>query len=403
MVRPVGLAAYRALTRRGAQAGADLPPRPEGVVLWIHCPRAARRKSAEELARRLISQEDDLSVLLTLGESDRLTPIDDPALITLPAPEEDGSSLQAFFSHWHPDMLVWLTGDLRPPLLAQARRAGIPMMLAEAEEDAFNEPRFSLRPSQTRRMLERFSVLCASSANAARRLQRLGVDPGRIEISGALQEAGMALPCNDETRDELAAELAGRPIWLAAMVHREELATVLDAHRRASRLAHRLLLVLVPDDPEEAEAYTEVLKTEGWRYISWSDGDLPRDETQVLLADTRGEMGLWYRLSPVTLVAGSLRRGMKGHDPFEPAALGSAVLYGPFVAHHLPAYTKLAQAGAARLIRDADSLAQGLSRMLAPDQAATMATAAWDVATAGAEMTDRVCAWVTEQIDERQG
>lgn len=395
----VGLAAYKALNRRGARPGEDLPPRPAGPLLWIHCPRALRRKPAEELARRLLNQESTLTVLLTLGEADRLEPIDDPSLITVPAPPEDGASIQAFFAHWQPDLLVWLTGELRPPLLAQARRQNLPMLLAEAEEDAFNEPRFRLRPSQTRRLLERFDALCASSANAARRLQRLGADPDRIEITGQLQEGGAALPCNDAERDELAAELAGRPIWCAAMVHPEELGIVLEAHRRASRLAHRLLLVLVPDDPEDAAGFTGVLDREGWRYLSWSDGEMPREETQVLLADTRGDMGLWYRLAPVTFMAGSLRRGMKGHDPFEPAALGSAVLYGPFVAYHLPAYTKLAHAGAARLIRDADSLAQGLGRMLAPDQAATMATAAWDVATAGAEMTDRVVTWVSEKVE----
>ncbi|WP_138919595.1 3-deoxy-D-manno-octulosonic acid transferase, partial [Oceanicola sp. S124] len=367
-----GLATHRALTRRGARGVADLPPRPDGPLVWIHCPRAGRRKPAEELARRLLQADLGVSVLLTLGEADRLDPIDDPGLFTMPAPGDEGGVVQAFFTHWRPDLLIWLTGDLRPALVAQARRSGVAMMLAEAEEDGFNAPRFSLRPNQTRRMLDRFDALCASSANAARRLQRLGADPERIEITGPLQEAGAALPCNEELRDELAAELAGRPIWLAAMVHGEELGTVLDAHRRASRLAHRLLLVLVPDDPEEIDSYRARLDDEGWRYICWSEGEMPREDTQVLLADTRGEMGLWYRLSPVTFVAGSLRRGMKGHDPFEPAALGSAVLYGPFVAHHLPAFTRLAQAGAARLIRDADSLAQGLSRMLAPDQAATI-------------------------------
>ncbi|PJE27715.1 3-deoxy-D-manno-octulosonic-acid transferase [Pseudooceanicola antarcticus] len=397
---PTGRIAHKALTRRGARGGEDLPPRPEGPLVWIHCPRAGRRKPAEELARRLLQMDHGVSVLLTLGEPDRLPPIDDPSLITLPAPGDETSVLQSFFAHWRPALLVWLSGDLRPALLAQARRAGCRMLLAEAEEDGFTAPRFSLRPNQTRRMLERFDALCASTANAARRLQRLGADPAKIEITGPLQEAGAALPCNEDLRDELAGELAGRPIWLSAMVHREELAAVLDAHRRASRLAHRLLLLLVPDDPEEAGAFREVLDEEGWRYLSWSEGDMPREETQVLLADTRGDMGLWYRLSPVTFMAGSLMRGMKGHDPFEPATLGSAVLYGPFVAHHLPAYSRLAQAGAARLIRDSDSLAQGLSRILAPDQAATMATAAWDVATEGAEMTDRVFAWVAEALDE---
>lgn len=401
MARTAGFAAYKALTRRGPRQMATdtAPARPDGVLIWIHCPLAARQRAAEQLAARLIAQDEGYSILLTFGESGTQPPLDDPSLISAVLPQEDTVAVTAFLDHWHPDLLVWLTGHLRPALLNQARRQNLPMLLAEAEDGAFDEPRWGLRATQSRRLLAGFHTVLASSANTARKLQRHGVEQTLIEITGPLQEGGCALSCDDALRDDLAAGLAGRPIWVAALVQLQELDTLLDAHRRASRLAHRLLLVLVPDRAEDADAIAQILSREGWRFRIWSEDDSPHEETQVLLAANRDEMGLWYRLSPITFMAGSLKRGMKGHDPYEPAALGSAIIYGPYVSRHLASYTRLSQAGAARLARDSDGLQKALSRLIAPDQAATMAAAAWQVATDGAEATDRVIDWVQAELD----
>ncbi|QOL82200.1 3-deoxy-D-manno-octulosonic acid transferase [Pseudooceanicola spongiae] len=401
MGRAAGFAAYKALTRRAArpQTAGAVPARPRGVLIWIHCPLAARQKAAEQLASRLIAQDEGYTILLTFTEGGTQPPLDEPGLIYGDLPEDDSAAVTAFLDHWRPDLLIWLTGYLRPVLLHQARRQNLAMLLAEAEEDAFDEPRWGLRVGQSRRLLVGFHTVLASSANTARKLQRHGVEQALIEITGPLQEGGCALPCDDALRDDLAAGLAGRPIWLAAMVQLDELETVLDAHRRASRLAHRLLLVLVPARAEDAEVMAETLSREGWRALRWSEDEAPREETQILLTDSPEEMGLWYRLSPITFMAGSLKRGMKGHDPYAPAALGSAIVYGPFVSRHIAAYTRLAQAGAARIVRDSDGLQKALSRLIAPDQAATMAAAAWQVATDGAEATDRVVDWIRAELD----
>ncbi|KAA2313361.1 3-deoxy-D-manno-octulosonic acid transferase [Pseudooceanicola sediminis] len=401
MARTAGFAAYKALTRRAArpQAAEAAPPRPRGVLIWIHCPLAARQKAAEQLANRLIAQDEGYTILLSFTEAGTQPLPDDPSLLHSTLPDDDSAAVTAFLDHWRPDLLIWMTGHLRPTLLNQARRQNVPMLLAEAEEDAFDEPRWGLRVTQSRRLLAGFHTVLASSANTARKLQRHGVEQALIEITGPLQEGGTALTCDDALRDDLAAGLAGRPIWLAAMVQLEELETVLDAHRRASRLAHRLLLVLVPARPEDADRMAEIMAREGWRALRWSRDDAPREETQVLLADGCDEMGLWYRLSPVTFMAGSLKRGMKGHDPYAPAALGSAILYGPFVSRHIASYARLSKAGAARMIRDSDGLQKALSRLIAPDQAATMAAAAWQVATDGAEATDRVIDWARAELD----
>ena len=109
------------------------------------------------------------------------------------------------------------------------------------------------------------------------------------------------------------------------------------------------MLVLVPDDENDGVAIRERLDADGWRYVVWSEGGFPDEHTQVLLADTRGEMGLWYRIAPITLMATSLVSGCRGKDPFEPATLGSAILYGPNAGQYLGAYKRFANAGAARM------------------------------------------------------
>ncbi|NIZ10534.1 3-deoxy-D-manno-octulosonic acid transferase [Pseudooceanicola sp. HF7] len=404
MARGGGLA--RALSRRGSEprGGGKPDHRPEGLLVWLVVPDPDRQPAAELLAElmieRIAGDGGEVSVLISLSGSPLPGP-DDPNLQYAPIPAEENAEIDAFLSHWQPDLVVWFNGHLRHMLLSALRRMDLPVLLAGAEESAITEPRWSLRTGQARRALGGFTAIHAATAAAARRLQRLGASGESMRVSAPLQEGGIALPCDDADRDELSAHLAGRPLWLAAMVYPGELAHVLDAQRRASRMAHRLLLVVVPDNPEDSDAMARQLDREGWRYQRWSDGDYPREDCQVLLADTRGEMGLWYRLCPVTFMAGSLLRGMKGHDPFEPAAHGSAIIYGPYVARHLPAYTRLSQAGAARIVRDSEGLQTAVSLLLAPDQAAGMASAAWTVSTEGAEATDRVVDWVIGEFEER--
>ena len=112
-------------------------------------------------------------------------------------------------------------------------------------------------------------------------------------------------------------------------------------------------------------------------------------------------MGLWYRLAPVSFMGSSLVSGQYGRDPDAPAAHGSAILYGPNVARYLQRYARYAEAGAARIVRDSDTLAAEVQALLPPDRAAAMAEAAWEVATRGAEVSDLVVDMVLDALDRR--
>ncbi|MDU8928060.1 glycosyltransferase N-terminal domain-containing protein [Alisedimentitalea sp. MJ-SS2] len=400
MRRSLSMATYLALARRGPKAPLRFPTsRPEGTLLWGHATSPGRVAALSQIAARLRVGRPDLQFLLTaapglecpehLGEQDFFQMLDED---TLPGAE-------AFLDHWQPDLSLWTGGHFKPALLHQCAKRNLTVFLIDADEEGLNASRQRWLPELARANLRDFSTIMARDGTTAQILRRLGVPGGEITVTGPLQEGSTALSCNEQERDEMAQVLAGRPVWLAAMVQPEELQVVIDAYREISRLALRLLLILVPDDETDGPEFLERLQQEQLQVAVWSEGDMPDETTQVLLADTWGEMGLWYRLAPVTFMASSLLQGLGGCDPYEPAALGSAVLYGPNVGRYLGAYSRLAGAGAARIVKDSDTLAQALQQCLSPDQAAIMAAAGWNVVSEGAEVTDRVIDLVHDTLD----
>ncbi len=174
------------------------------------------------------------------------------------------------------------------------------------------------------------------------------------------------------------------------------------AHRQALRLSHRLLLILHPADPALTGKFIDRMADLDFRVIRWGEAGFPDTSTQVMIADDPSEIGLFYRLAPVSFLGSSLVSDRGGCDPFEAAALGSAVLYGPKVRRFLPFYTRLAAEGAARIVNDATALGTAVSRLIAPDQTAVMAHAGWDVISRGAALTDKVIDLVQDALDQQE-
>ncbi|WP_294610689.1 3-deoxy-D-manno-octulosonic acid transferase [uncultured Roseovarius sp.] len=401
MSRSLSLAAYLAYARRSGKPGErPATPRPDGPVIWAHAVDAARADTLVHLAERLAQQRPGVHMILTtVGPPPQRLKAGGP-VFWQSLPEDSIPAAEAFLDHWAPDILLWTGGDLKPALLICADRAAIPRYLVDADEPLLERPAWRWFPDMPRAILGGFEAILARSEGAAQILRRYGAPAGIITVTGPFQEGAMALPYTHSEREELAVLLRSRPIWLAAMIQRQELETVLSVHRDTSRLAHRSLLIIVPDNIDDSPAIRKVLDAQGWRYVVWSEGELPTETTQIILADTRGEMGLWYRLAPITFMGSSLVSGQYGRDPNEPAAHGSAILYGPNVGRYLTRYSRYAEAGAARIVRDSGTLGAALQRLIAPDQAAAMAHAAWDVASRGAAVTDKILDLLLDRLDQ---
>lgn len=401
MSRSISLAAYLAYARRGpARPHTPSQPRPEGTLLWAHAADTGHIDPLLQLLNRLRLQRPELSMLLTTtGPSPAPQFKPQTGIIFEELPEDTVATAEAFLAHWHPDIALWTGGALQPALLDRTAEMGVPMALVDAMEARLTRPAWRWFPDLPRALLRQFDFVMARDEASARFLRRMGVPESVISVTGPLLEGTVSLPHNETDRTDLAAVLLGRPVWLAAMIRPQEVETILTAHREISRFSHRTLLVVVPDTPEDTAPFTRALEDAGMRFIAWSDGAFPDETTQVILADTHGEMGLWYRLAPITFMGSSLVSGAHGCDPNEPAAHGSAILYGPNIRRYLTSYSRFAEAGAARIVRDAETLAAAVKRLIPPDQSAAMAHAAWEVASRSAELTDRIADLLNDRLD----
>ena len=402
MTRSLSLAAYMAYARRvGDPPVPPDTPRPDGPLIWAHAVDPARADTLIDLSQRLALQRPNLHMILTGPKPapQRLKP--GRSLIWQDMPKDTGPEAEVFLDHWQPDICLWTGGDLKPVLLITAADRDIPLYLVDADEACLDRAAWRWFPDLPRALLSRFVEIHARSDAAAKLLRRLGAPGGVLRITGPFEEGGLSLPFNASDREEMARLLRGRPIWLAAMVQTAELATVLDAHEKLSRVAHRSLLMLAPDDLADSHIFKQHLTDAGWRFVTWSDGALPGEATQVVLADTPDEMGLWYRLAPITFMGSSLVSEHHGRDPNAPAAHGSAIIHGPNVARYADRYARYTEAGAARRVQDAASLSDMVQSLMPPDQSAFMAQAAWDVASTGAAVTDRIVDMLLDRLDRQ--
>jgi 3-deoxy-D-manno-octulosonic-acid transferase len=309
--------------------------------------------------------------------------------------------VRRFLDHWRPDLAVWTESELWPATLSETRARGTPMLLINARISARTFRRWRAMRGLARTLLGQFDRILAQDALAGEQLTVLGADPGRLSVEGTLKEGAAPLPYDEAERVRIARALSGRPVWLAASTPPGEEEMVLVAHGRARRALPMLALILAPRHPTRGDALAEMLRGRGLTVSQRSKGEPVGADTDVYLADTLGEMGLWYRVASVSFVGGSLVE-VGGHNPFEPALLGSAILFGPHVRNFVDGYRRLSDAGAAVLVRTDTELAEALIATIAPDRAAEMAAAAWAACSEGAEVTDAVLDAVGALLDGKR-
>ncbi len=387
--------------RVGERRGLASQDRPKGVLVWFHAASVGESLSLLLLIDQILDEFPDLNILVTTGTRTSAEVLEArlPAqIIHQFVPLDVGPYVQRFLDHWKPDVAIWTESELWPTLITQTAARGTKMMLLNARMSRTSHDRWRWLPSAAKAVLARFSCIFAQDEATAKFLRRLGAKRDTLHVIGSLKESSGALPHDESERLHFVELLKTRPVWLAASTHPGEEEIAADAHLTALKSAHRLLLILAPRHPDRAPEIAEMLRKRGLSVAVRSEGREPDPSTQVYLVDTLGEMGLWYRLAPATFLGGSLVN-IGGHNPYEPAALGSAIIHGPHVANAPDIYSRLDEADAAVQVRNAKELGRAVIETLEPHKAAALAHAAWEVTSSGAGATERALAEITEMID----
>jgi len=351
--------------------------RPAGRLVWVHAVSVGEGLSVLPLLKALVAAE--VTVLLTCTTvTAAFLPLD------LPGP------VARFLDHWRPDLAVLVESEFWPRLITACHARGVPLALVNARVSDASARNWRRAPGLARAMLGSFAVLTAPDARVAGILAELGADPARIRQTGSLKRGTGRLPVEPAAIASLRGAYAGRRPWLAASTHPGEEETVLDALSLLQDPARPL--ILAPRHPNRGAALREMITARGFSVAQRSTGEAP-GKAQVYLADTLGEMGLWFDLCPVAFIGGSLVP-VGGHNAYEAVAHGAAVLTGPEVANFTALYDRLLMSKGAVMVRDAGELAKAVRHLDDPTTRTALTAAAEAAITTEGDATAETAALI---------
>lgn len=363
--------------RLGERLGRPAVPRPKGPLVWLHGASVGEGMSLLPVVEGLLALPTAPACLLTTGTLTSAQLIAPRLSGMAPvgralhqfAPVDTRGAVRGFLAHWRPDLAIWAESEFWPRLMWETAGAGVPMMLVNARVSAKSAAGWRRVPAMARELMGLFARIDAQDDTSATLLAGLGAEASTLHVSGNIKTL---LPPPDAAPEALSAlrtMLGDRRRWLAASTHAPEEMAALDAHLAiaagevAGTPAGPLLTMIAPRHPERAEEVAQMAALRGLPHTRRSRGEGPPRESGVWILDTLGEMGLWYRSCAVAFLGGSLAP-MGGHNPFEPAALGTALVAGPSTQNFAPAYAALAACGGFRAIRGPEDLAPAVAALL---------------------------------------
>lgn len=339
--------------------------RPKGKLVWLHAASVGESLSLLSIINGLLSRssEDRPTVLITTNTTTSaaiLKKILPQEVIHQYFPYENKGAISRFLDHWEPNIAIWTEGELWPRILYQVNKSSIKMFLINARASQKTRGRWQKFPKTVSSILNMFVKISAQDQATADLLESIGVIKHKIFFIGSTKEDASPLPYDKDKIAALNLEIGDRDVWLAASTHEGEEELILRAHQSIVNKSLRSpLLILAPRHPERGRDILNLSHNLGFVGALRSNADPLHKNVNVYVADTIGEMGLWYRLSPISFIAGSLGR-IGGHNPFEPMSLRSAIISGKNVSNFDEIYQKLSDANACRMISDSTELAESV-------------------------------------------
>ena len=384
-LRRAGVPVFRAHERLGH---ATEDRRGSGQLIWFHAASVGESLSVLALITRMGAALPRAHFLITSGTATSAALVAKrmpPRTVHQFAPLDAAGPLRRFLKHWHPDAAIFVESELWPQMLRRTHATGSQMALVNARLSTKSIQAWARRPALARYVFDVFSLILTQNDAMAEAMVKMHAPAPRVARGFNLKSLSDPLPIDHDTLFEARAAVLSRPVWVASSTHPGEEEIVLQAHQALLRDIPDLHLILAPRHPERGDEVARLIRAKGLELTRRSTGDLPAGA--VYLADTLGELGTWYAMTDIVFLGGSLLP-IGGHNPFEVAQSGAAIVSGPHVTNFAETFAALEDSGAAVTVGDAEALAGAVGGLLS-DAAKLAATKAASEAYADAQ-TDKL-------------
>jgi len=371
LMDPLAISVLRRLSKSLDEArvnerrGFSPHPRPEGFLIWLHGVSVGEALCALSLSQ-ILASKNPVTFLITTHTQTAAHLIEKRCregtligIIHQYAPIDTPQSIERFLNHWRPDVHIGIEQDIWPGWLKVLKSMAIPAHLVSARLTDRSVSQWQKLPKTIKTVLSYYEAIWPQDTKSQSHFQKLGAI---VKPILNLKTIGTALKFDHGLKHELLKTIGDRPIWLAASTHHNEETLITLSLEQALEKNH--LLIICPRHTDRADEIETLLTDLGHSVLRRSRGEKPGKNTKVYLADSLGEMGLWFELSNHIIMGGSFFPQIGGHNPLEPARLKKGVISGPYVENWAGIYSALQDHTACLIAQDRDSLSLIVSNLM---------------------------------------
>jgi 3-deoxy-D-manno-octulosonic-acid transferase len=307
-------------------------------VIWLHCVSVGETQAARPLARAILQKFPRhklvVSTITLTGQRVAREVFGEEAAAVIYFPFDWAWTTRRALRQVKPELVLIMETELWPRFLLECRRRGVRVALVNGRLSENSFRRYRLVRGFMKRVLGSLHLALMQSEADASRLRALGLDSGRVEVSGNVKFDLLAGTDKERAQTEsLRARFnvtRARPLVVAASTHQTEEAVAIEAFRelRAGRGGEKARLLIAPRHPERFNEVAALVAASGFSWARRSaDADEEDKACDVILLDSIGELRAVYPLAAVVFVGGSIAR-TGGHNVLEPAAAGACVITG---------------------------------------------------------------------------
>lgn len=339
-------------------------PCPQGHLIWIHAASVGEAQSALILINRIQKISGNIHFLVTSGTVTSATLM----AARLPAkafhqyvPLDQCTWVNRFLDHWQPDLVLWMESELWPTTLDHLKRRNIPLLLINARLSDTSFSRWKMIKPVAKKILSCFNLIITQTQKDAERYHTLGAP--KVIATDNIKYSAEELPYDVANLNILKKAIHDRPLWLYASTHDGEEAMAARLHIALKQQFPNLLTIIVPRHPERRDTLKALHPNLQFR---GSEKNIPTDVTEIYMADTLGELGLFYRLSPIAMIGRSFSNdGGGGHNPIEAAQLHCAIMTGKNIQYQSAIFKALQDGNAVIQIQNEKEFQEKLTLLLA--------------------------------------
>lgn len=338
--------------------------RPEGPLAWVHAASVGETNAVLPLCMALT--ERGFTVLMTTVTTTAAQVLaektsEQTGIMHQYAPLDVPSIIHKFLDHWQPSLAIFAESEIWPMTIKALSARAIPSAIVNGRMSDRSFRRWRKFKSATPSLFGRIDQVLVRGEEDLLRFQELGA--GKVSITGNLKYDSPAPKIDPEHLSRLRRDIGKRPVFLATSTHRGEDEIVLQTHRILQQTRPDLLTCIIPRHPRRGKSVAALAERENRKTELRSVSGNPSPSCEIYVADTLGELGLFYSIAPVALVGGSLVP-VGGHNPIEAAQQGCAVLSGPHVFNFREVFGVLEGANGCLIVTDATQIAAAVTRCL---------------------------------------